>query len=156
MSSYFLQHLGVSYPRDIPHTSVSLCQPAPLRIQTATSVHTSGSITNVSSSIVRFRPSHNQLTPHGAKVLQARGRWHSTSQILPRSKTKTPNSELFSIHGSFFFFGLHLFIYIWSFYFELGSFHPFLLFLSFSLSQCRISHFSRSHYPFISARPPTK
>ena len=101
---------------DIPHTSMSLCQPAPLRIQTATSVHTSGSITNVSSSIVRFRPSHNQLTPHGDEVLQTQGRWHSTPQCLPRSKTKTPNSAMFSIHPSFFFSGLHLFISFWSFF----------------------------------------
>ena len=47
---------------DIPHTSVSLCQPALLRIQTAASVRASGPITYVSSSVARFRPSHNQLT----------------------------------------------------------------------------------------------
>ena len=56
--------VAVSHVLDIPYTSMSLSQPALLRVKTAATVHTAGSITYVSSSIVRFRPSHNQLAPH--------------------------------------------------------------------------------------------
>ena len=61
-----LPHVGVSCFRTTTCQTLPclLCQPALLRAQTAASVHTTGSITYLSGSIVRFRPSHDQLAPH--------------------------------------------------------------------------------------------
>ena len=135
---------------DIPHTSVSLSQAALLCIQTAATVHISASLTYVSSSIVRFRPSQNQLTPHehnkGETFCQRRGRWDSTPQCMPRSKTKTPNSALF-FPASFMFLLLSSSV----FHLQLRDFHPSPPAFRTCLSALRFVHTP----PFLSPLSPS-